>query len=84
VTDAYVVMHHVSGRGKDSQWFDFKPTLMGPTIRVEWDLDTRHIIVPQHIATVLIKNGYARSMTSQERDDYLASEKKSTTEEIKQ
>jgi len=35
-----------------------------------------HIVVPENIATALIRNGHARSMTSQEREEYaLASEK---------
>jgi hypothetical protein len=79
VTDAYVVMLHVSGRGKDSQWFDFKPVVIGPTIRVEWDLGTMLIVVPHDTATTMIRNGHARLMTSQEKEEYTLSSKNEPT-----
>jgi len=76
VNDAYVVMNRISGKGPDSQWFDFSSGGYAPPIRVEWDLDTMHIVVPENIATSLIRNGHARSMTSQERDEYVLSSEK--------
>ena len=38
-----------------------------------------HIIVPQATADMLIRNGHARLMTSQERDEYALSPKQETT-----
>ena len=79
--DAYVVMNRASGQGPDSQWLDFTTGtgFFTPAIRVEWDLDTMHIIVPQATADMLIRNGHARLMTSQERDEYVLSPKQETT-----
>jgi hypothetical protein len=75
-----VVMLHKSAQGQDSQWFDFKTASgFGPTIRVEWDLGTMLIAVPQDTATMLIRNGYARLMTSQEREEYTLSSKNEPT-----
>ena len=79
MTDAYVVMNHVSGKGADSQWFDFSSGGYAPPIRIEWDLDTMHIVVPHNVATTLIKNGHARVMTSQEREEYVLSTESVTT-----
>ena len=76
MNDAYVVMNRASGKGPDSQWFDFSSGGYAPPIRVEWDLDTMHIVVPENIATSLIRNGHARSMTSQEREEYALSSEK--------
>jgi len=76
VIDAYVVMNVVSGQGPDSQWFDFSSGGFAPATRIEWELGTMHIVIPQNTAAILIRNGYARLMTSQEREEYaLASEK---------
>lgn len=77
--DAYIVMNLASGKGTDSQWFDFSSGGYAPPIRVEWDLDTMHIVVPHNIATALIRNGHARVMTSQEREEYALSTESVTT-----
>ena len=76
MNDAYVVMNRASGKGPDSQWFDFSSGGYAPPIRIEWDLDTMHIVVPHNVAVTLIKNGHARSMTSQEREEYTLSPEK--------
>ena len=68
--DTYVVMNQVSGKGADSQWFDYRSGFYAPITRVEWELDTMHIVLPKATADFLVKKGYARSMTSQERQDY--------------
>ena len=73
--DTYVVMKQVSGQGTDSQWFDFRAGFFTPVTRVEWDLGTMHIVLPLTTADTLIRNGYARLMTSQEREEYALSSK---------
>lgn len=79
MTDAYIVMNQVSGQGPDSQWFDFKAGFYAPVTRVEWELGTMHIVLPQTTADILIRSGYARLMTSQEREEYALSTKSETT-----
>lgn len=79
--DAYVVMNLVSGKGPDSQWFDFRPGFFSPITRVEWELDTMHIVLPQATADTLVRNGYARLMTSEERDKYALSTEKTELKE---
>ena len=73
-----MVMTRVSGTGPDSQWFDFKTNGFSPTVRIEWDLGTMHIVVPENTATTLIRNGHARAMTSQEREEYALSPESAT------
>jgi hypothetical protein len=68
--DAYVVMKHVSGKGKDSQWFDYRGTFNGPVTRIEWELGSMFVILPQAEAEPLVRNGHARYMTQQEIKEY--------------
>jgi hypothetical protein len=65
-------MLRVSGEGEDSQWFKFKPAVMASTITVEWEKDTRSIIIPAAAGDALIRQGHARLMTSAEAHDYNA------------
>lgn len=59
VDEARVTMLVVSGRGEDSQWFDYKPTFFSGSIRVEWEKETMNIILPSDVADALISRGYA-------------------------
>jgi hypothetical protein len=54
----------------DTRFFDFKPSFFGQTMRVEWELDATYIVIPAAIAGALIKNGWARLMTSGEVDGH--------------
>lgn len=63
----YCEMLRSSGRNQEIQWFDWMPsfTASAPT-RVEWDLDTMVVGLPDSVANSLIKAGYARPLTEEE------------------
>jgi hypothetical protein len=48
-----------SGRGEDSQWFDYRPSFFGEIIRVEWDLDSDEATLQSDVAEYLINHSYA-------------------------
>lgn len=64
--EAHVVMLHVTGRGKESQWFDYRGTFASPITRIEWELGTDLVVLPGHEAATLVRNGHARYMTPDE------------------
>lgn len=68
--DGWVVMLHVTGKSVDSQWFDYRPSFSAPVTRIEWELDSMHIVVPREDAEGLVRHGYARWMTTEERQQY--------------
>jgi hypothetical protein len=68
--DAYVVMLHVSGKGKESQWFDYRGGFNAPITRVEWELGSMYVALPQQDAAPLVRNGHARYMTDEEIAQY--------------
>lgn len=59
--DSYVDVRMLvsSGKGEDSQWFDYRPSFFGDIIRVEWDLGTMDAALHSDVAEFLIKHGYA-------------------------
>lgn len=63
-------MQVVSGHGKDTQWFDYKPGFFVPAVRVEWDKDTMFATLPPEIAAFLISRNYARAITDEELETY--------------
>jgi hypothetical protein len=65
-------MQVASGKGADSQWFDYRTTFFGPVIRVEWDLDTMYAALPSEAAGYLLAHGYAKPMTDAEIEAYTA------------
>ena len=65
-------MQVASGTGPDSQWFDYRTTFFGDTMRVEWDKGTMFAALPSDTASYLLKQGYARPMTESEVEAYTA------------
>jgi hypothetical protein len=59
-----------SGESDDSQWFDLMPSFFAQPIRVEWEKDTKAVVLPVNIADMLIQRGYARLMTASEARAY--------------
>ena len=55
-----VTMLRVSGKGEETQWFDYRPGFFSEIIRVEWENDTMEAILPSDIASFLVANGYAK------------------------
>jgi len=51
-------MQVASGTGPDSQWFDYRTTFFGDTMRVEWDKGT------MFAALAVILGGFAYALGS--------------------
>lgn len=51
-----------SGKGDDSQWFDYRPSFFGDIVRVEWELGTNDVSLTADVAEYLIKHGYAQRL----------------------
>jgi hypothetical protein len=69
----FVVMLRNSGVGPDSQWFEYKPGFYSQATRIEWDLGTMSVeLSDQVVANYLIKSGYARPMTDEEKKTHSA------------
>ncbi|MGY2987705.1 hypothetical protein [Bradyrhizobium sp. USDA 4508] len=69
------VMLFASGRGVDDQgneiqFFDYRPGFFAEIIQVRWDKGTMHVVLPDNVSDYLLRNGYARVMTSKEADSY--------------
>lgn len=71
-TGVHLIMLIVSGHGEDSQWFDYVPAFHVPPVRIEWDLGTMSVELPEDAANALISRGYARLMTEAEIKEYTA------------
>jgi outer membrane biosynthesis protein TonB len=68
-------MQVVSGKGQDSQWFDYRSVHFQPVNRVEWPLDTMLAALPAATANFLVGRNYARRATDAEVEAYTASVK---------
>jgi hypothetical protein len=66
------VMNVTSGKNDEIQWFEFKTSYLAPAsvYRVEWEIETMDVVIPADTASWLIKNGYARPMTTSEARAY--------------
>lgn len=71
-TETFVVMQVATGKGSDSQWFDYRPTFFSDPVRVEWPDDTMFAALPSETAGYLLNHGYARPMTEAEVEAYTA------------
>jgi len=58
-----------TGRGEDSQWFDYRPQYFGPVVRVEWELDTMDATIARDAAEWLINHGYATRLSPAVKPD---------------
>ena len=65
-------MQIASGKGVDSQWFDYRPSFFSDPVRIEWDKDTMFAALPADTAGYLLSRGYARPMTESEVEAYTA------------
>lgn len=65
-----VVMRVVSGKSKDTQWFDYRPGFFSEIVRVEWDIDTMNVVLPLDVSEYLLRNNYARVMTNEEAREF--------------
>lgn len=68
-------MQVVSGKGQDSQWFDYRSVHFQPVNRVEWPLDTMLAALPAATASYLVGRNYARRATDAEVEAYTSSVK---------
>ena len=55
-TETLVVMQVASGKGADSQWFDYRPSFFSDPVRIEWDKDTMFAALPADTAGYLLKS----------------------------
>jgi hypothetical protein len=68
---AVVMMLVVTGHNEDARWFRFKPGFFQPEYTIEWLPDSMIADgLPIELADVLIKQGYARNLNQDERDQY--------------
>jgi hypothetical protein len=59
-SDTLVVrMLRVSGRNKEIQWFEYRPSFLADLVRIEWELDTMDVEIDSPIADYLLRAGYA-------------------------
>jgi hypothetical protein len=54
-----VRMLRVSGRNKEIQWFEYRPSFLADLVRIEWELDTMDVEIDSPIADYLLRAGYA-------------------------
>jgi hypothetical protein len=54
-----VRMLRVSGRNKEIQWFEYRPSFRVDIVRIEWELDTMDVELDSPIAEYLLRAGYA-------------------------
>lgn len=52
-------MLRVSGRDKDTQWFEYRPAFNVPVVRISWELDTMDVELDTSVAEHLLRTGYA-------------------------
>ena len=66
------VMLVSSDHNEEVQWFEFKTNYLppAPIYRVEWEIETMFVVIPAETASWLIKNIYARPMTTTEARAY--------------
>jgi len=65
-----------SGKGDDSQWFDYRPSFYGPVVRIEWEHDTMEAAIESSAADYLIKHGYAKRVSPEPEPEPLIVEEK--------
>lgn len=70
-----VVMQVASGSGIDEQdnefhFFDYRPGFFADIIQVRWDKGTMNAVLPASVADYLLRNNYARIMSSKEARSY--------------
>jgi hypothetical protein len=65
-------MQVATGRGTDTQWFDYRPAYFADPVRIEWPSDTMFAGLPPDAAGYLVNHGYARPMTEAEVEAYTA------------
>ena len=65
-THVEVRMKVVSGKGEDSQWFDYRPGFFHDIVRVEWDLGTMDAALQTDAAEYLIRHGYAERLSPEQ------------------
>ncbi|WP_157787934.1 hypothetical protein [Bradyrhizobium elkanii] len=73
-----------TGKGADTQWFDYRPAFFAEIVRVEWDSDTMSVVLPVDVSEYLLRNHYAREMTNEEAGVYnrLLEEAETEVEEV--
>jgi len=54
-----VRMLRVSGKNKETQWFEYRPSFRVDIVRIEWELDTMVVELDTAIADYLLRAGYA-------------------------
>jgi len=52
-------MLRVTGKDKDTQWFEYRPNFMGEVVRLSWELDTMDVELDTPVADYLLRAGYA-------------------------
>jgi hypothetical protein len=67
-THVAVTMLRTSGKGEDSQWFDYRPNYFLDVVRVEWELDTMNVEIDRVAADFLVRHGYAKIRSQEEED----------------
>ena len=51
---------------EEIQWFEYKPTYYGEKIKIAWNKDNMHVVLPPNMAEVLFKHNWARPMKDSE------------------
>jgi len=54
-----VRMLRTSGRNKEIQWFEYRPSFQADIIRISWELDTMEVELDTSVADYLLRAGYA-------------------------
>ena len=52
-------MLRVTGKDKDTQWFEYRPSFMGDIVRLSWEADTMDVEFDAPVADYLLRAGYA-------------------------
>jgi hypothetical protein len=54
-----VRMRRVTGKNKETQWFEYRPSFTADIVRISWELDTMDVELDAPIADYLLRAGYA-------------------------
>jgi hypothetical protein len=80
VTMLIVPKEDIDNAGVVFRYFEYVAAFSQPPVRVEWDIESMHAVLPKDAANLLVARKYARDMNEAEVTEYNKAGKVETTQ----